>query len=78
MNLSKKELLQHLFILYIETAPVNQEKQDTYDKIMETVKNIAPDDIFINIFEAKLKQYHIAAQKDGFKGGFDILKRLMK
>ena len=78
MNLSKQELLAQLFILYMETAPINQEKQDKIDEIMEIVKSIAPDEIFINVFKAKLIQYHIVAQKDGFIGGFDVLKRLMK
>ena len=29
-------------------------------------------------FENKLIQYYVAGEKDGFYGGFDILKRLMK
>ena len=78
MNLSKHEILQQLFILYMETAPYDQEKQDTYDEIMKRVEKITPDDIFIIEFKTKLLQYYSFAEKDGFYNGFDILKRLMK
>ena len=78
MNLSKQELLQQLFILYMETAPFDQRKQDKYDEIMKIVEKKAPDDMFVKNFKTKLLQYYTFAEKDGFYNGFDILKRLMK